>query len=719
MRKISPLILLLITCCILHGRPLDVIIVTSRDSSENGYGEFLREIYMDNAEVEIDDNRYKEDSLTETEKQQLQQADLIIISSDNSGGDYNDHSAFWNSLSVPILCHSISVCRSNSHKNWDWFSSGKKTNSISDFYVSDPTDDLFDGIDVSSGSITIFDSATDFSVPNESYTGNGKLLAVDASGMPLIVRFDGNDPKYYDTSLYGSSRAPRIYFALGQEPADFFLNATTPAKQLLRNAITQLLDECWLGGDINCDRVVDVKDLIELSGQWLLEGALLPADIAEDGKVNVVDFGLLAGFWLKGSDDTAPLCDPAEWTDVPAVGDFGIVEMKAKSTDDDLHGVQYYYECIENSAYSSGWQYKRKYTPADLPLGTSFSFRTKSRDTSSMLNETQPSSAESVRTDGLFYCSSDASAAVAVDEKRFIMADDEINVLQVFDWDKPGSEPNVETDISAELTLDTQHPEADFEGATWFNGRVFWITSHGRSRYGDYWKSRYNFFATTIAPNGTVTVDGVCNDLVDALIGYDRTWSELNLGLEAAIGTTGDHIDTNPIPALAPKDSGLNIEGLCTTADGKKMFIAFRNPRPGGMALVIPLANPEEVVLSGATPMLEAPILIDLNGLGVRSIEYSESFGEYLIVAGSHKGGSDEPVQYLYNYDFEIQDRDKLATFSDITPEALFQFPQANEINLLSDDGTRMIESPTGAVVNKSLPRSKRTYRTRTVKPGK
>lgn len=710
--------MLLAICCMLHARPLDIIIVTNNDSSENGYGEFLREIYMDNAAVEIDDDRYKEDSLTEAEKQQLQSADLIIISSDNSGGDYNDHSAFWSTLPVPILCHNISVCRSNSHDNWDWFGSGKTTNSISDFYASDPNDGIFNGIDVTSGGITIFNSAMDFSVPDESYSGNGKLLATDLSGMPVIVRFDGSESKYYDTSLYDPNQTPRIYFALSREPADFFLNATPSAKQLLRNAITQLLPQCWLTGDINCDRVVDMKDFSELSVQWLQsalpESQPLEADISRDGNVNVFDLKLMAVFWLEGFDDTAPLPDPADWKDEPAVQDGGFIAMKAKNTDDDLHGVQYRFDCIENNIYSSSWQYEREYIPADLPAGRTFSFRTKTRDTSSMLNETQPSSVESVRTDGVFYCSSDASAAVALDEKRFIMADDEINMLQVFDWDRPGSDPNVETDISAALTLDIQHPEADLEGATWFNGRVFWITSHGRSKNGDYWKSRYNFFATTIDPNGTATVDGVYTNLIDDLIQYDKIW---NLGLQAAIGTTGDHIDEGTIPALAPKVDGLNIEGLCTTADGNKMFIGFRNPRPGGMALIIPLSNPEEVVLDGATPILEEPNLIDLNGLGIRSIEYSDSFGEYLIVAGSHKSGNNEPVQYLYNYDFEIHDRDKLATFTDITPEAIFQFPQANEINLLSDDGTRIIETSSGPVINKLLPRAQRRYRTRTIKP--
>ncbi|MHC4998688.1 MAG: hypothetical protein ACYTEM_06670, partial [Planctomycetota bacterium] len=224
---------------------------------------------------------------------------------------------------------------------------------------------------------------------------------------------------------------------------------------------------------------------------------------------------------------------------------------------------------------------------------------------------------------------------------------------------------------------------------------------------------------TTITPDGTATVDGVYTGLIDDLIQYDQIH---NLGLEAAIGTTASgNIRQNPIPDLAPKVSGLNIEGLCTTADGSKMYISFRNPRPeiDGkiMALVIPLANPEAMVLSGADPNLEAPLFIDLDDLGIRSMEYSPSFGEYLIIAGSHQGGDDEPVQYLYNYDFTVQDRDKLATFTGITPEAIFQFPDANDINLLSDDGTRIIDTPSGPVTNKDLPREQRTYRTRTIKP--
>ena len=244
-RKICPVVFLLTVCCIVQARPLNVIIVTSKNSSEDGYSEFLRDIYLDNANVEIDDDRYKE-PLNDTEQQELRGADLVIVSSDNSGSDYNADSAFWASLTVPILSHNISICRSNGHDNWDWFGSGQTTVSISEFYALDSNDPVFDGIDLTGGSVTLFDSAFDFSVPDEPYTGNGTLLATDSSGLPVIVSFDGNEPNYYDGSLYDPNGSLRIYFALPDEPVTFFANATAPAKQLLRNAVTLLLPECWL-----------------------------------------------------------------------------------------------------------------------------------------------------------------------------------------------------------------------------------------------------------------------------------------------------------------------------------------------------------------------------------------------------------------------------------------------------------------------------------------
>jgi len=317
-----------------------------------------------------------------------------------------------------------------------------------------------------------------------------------------------------------------------------------------------------------------------------------------------------------------------------------------------------------------------------------------------------------------FYGSADASAAVALDGQRFIMADDENNILRVYDWNQPGSEPICQTDISVDIGSDPKYPEADIEGAAWLNNRIFWITSHGRSKKGAYRQGRCRFFATSVDPNGMTTIEGVYANLIDNLITYDKQYK---LGLQAAIGTANDHVNTQKNGKLAPKEKGLNIEGLCTAADGSTMLIGFRNPRPQvdgkEMALIIPLTNPEAVVLKGQIPVFNSPILIDLGGLGIRSIEYAPKLKKYFIIAGSHKGGEDAPVFHLYTYDFQKQELDKLFTFSDFSPEALFQFPDTDEIILLSDDGTRMIDTPKGPLENKLLPVDQRTFRTRMIKP--
>jgi hypothetical protein len=311
---------------------------------------------------------------------------------------------------------------------------------------------------------------------------------------------------------------------------------------------------------------------------------------------------------------------------------------------------------------------------------------------------------------------------VALNEDLFIVGGDEVSYLRVYERNNPASVPILSVGIGPYLNIEPEHPESDIEGATWFGGRIFWITSHGRNRDGNYQYSRHQFFATTITLDGPditdFSVDGNYTGLVDDLIEYDSVY---NLGLADAIGVVDGHVDTNTLPDLAPKVDGLNIEGLCAAAEGDSLLIALRNPRPeindDKHALIIRLQNPEQVVLLGETPVFAPPILLDLGPFGIRSIEYSPSLGAYLIIAGSHQSSDEEPVQILYSYDAVTGDLDKLDEFPDITPEAMFQFPFSDEIQLLSDDGVLLVDTPVGPTQNKYLPLEYRTFRSHTISP--
>lgn len=106
----------------------------------------------------------------------------------------------------------------------------------------------------------------------------------------------------------------------------------------------------------------------------------------------------------------------------------------------------------------------------------------------------------------VFHGASDASAAVAIGEDMFIVADDENNVLRVYRTGQTGL-PSLSYDLTAFLGMDPEHPEADIEGSTMIGSRIYWITSHGRNKDGKMRPNRYRFFATDASVNdASVTV---------------------------------------------------------------------------------------------------------------------------------------------------------------------------------------------------------------------
>src|SRR5438309_1135133 len=91
----------------------------------------------------------------------------------------------------------------------------------------------------------------------------------------------------------------------------------------------------------------------------------------------------------------------------------------------------------------------------------------------------------------------DASAAVALDDKLFAVANDEDNILRIYHLGRGGA-PVQSFDLSPFLKVDPKFPETDLEGAAWLGDQIFLIGSHGRNRDGKYRESRHRFFAITV-----------------------------------------------------------------------------------------------------------------------------------------------------------------------------------------------------------------------------
>jgi len=268
----------------------------------------------------------------------------------------------------------------------------------------------------------------------------------------------------------------------------------------------------------------------------------------------------------------------------------------------------------------------------------------------------------------------DASAAVFVAPSRFVVANDEDNTLRIYQTGTPEPQPGA-LDLEPFLGIQGDKREADLKGATRIGGRIYWIGSHGASAKGKGRPNRHRLFATDLTPGPAGVelrpVGEPFRDLVPAL---------------AAVAFEG----FDPVAAgrEAPESpGGLNVEGLTRTPDGR-LLIGLRNPIPHGMAILVPLDNPAGLVEGREPPALGPPVPLDLGGLGVRSIEYSEARGEYLVVAGAF---DDSGRFALYRWSGRPANRPVEIPGIDLhglRPEALAVALEGRGFLLLSDDGS-------------------------------
>lgn len=277
-------------------------------------------------------------------------------------------------------------------------------------------------------------------------------------------------------------------------------------------------------------------------------------------------------------------------------------------------------------------------------------------------------------------------------DQIFIVANDQDNTLRAY---RPeGGEPldMPSGNLNKFLHLDPEDDDddkADFEAATWLNGKAYWIGSHSRSRKGRLREQRRQFFATRVStqsntPALSPTSEKPFGGLLEAIVALDPRLEE-----KIKLNVAKDE-------KLAPDNGGFNIEGLTARPDGKSVLLGLRSPLLNGNAVLIPLENPEAVIEKNEKPVLGRPIEIDVGGRGVRSIEYSAAAKAYFIVAGP--AGGKEGTFDLYRlpedekppaipfpgFAAALQNLDASRPFQ---PEALVIDSTGKKLHLFSDDG--------------------------------
>jgi hypothetical protein len=112
-----------------------------------------------------------------------------------------------------------------------------------------------------------------------------------------------------------------------------------------------------------------------------------------DLTINQIDYTLT----INDGETDPPVPNPMTFAIAPTAAGTGTITMTA-STADDVSGVEYFFKCIAGPGHDSGWTTNPVYNDTGLIGNTQYTYTVTARDTSSNLNETDPSDPASATT---------------------------------------------------------------------------------------------------------------------------------------------------------------------------------------------------------------------------------------------------------------------------------------------------------------------------------
>jgi hypothetical protein len=293
----------------------------------------------------------------------------------------------------------------------------------------------------------------------------------------------------------------------------------------------------------------------------------------------------------------------------------------------------------------------------------------------------------------------DASAAVDLGGTRFVVASDEpcsdgSQVLHVYDRDYPRPLATVSL---AEVAGRKAHREMDLEAGVRVDDRIYWVSSHGHDANGERDPARCAFFATDLRDGRVEPRGEAYRGLLDDMIGSEAL-APLQLG----------DLDRR---GLAPKQGGLNIEGMAARPDGA-VLLGLRSPLLDRRAVLVPFLNPD-AVLDGREPArFDPPIALDLRGNGIRDVTWDPSRRIYVLLGGASGRGNGRTLYVWSGRSADAPVAVDAAIPEDFNAEAVFVDSATGHVRVFSDDGSRVMESASGKRrANKELKDSRRAFR--------
>lgn len=275
----------------------------------------------------------------------------------------------------------------------------------------------------------------------------------------------------------------------------------------------------------------------------------------------------------------------------------------------------------------------------------------------------------------------DASGAVSLGDGRFLVVDNEDEVLRVYE--KGRSDP-IDADMDIRDVLnpyggDYGKKRADLEGIAKIGDLFFIIGSHGDNKEGELRANRHVLFAVRIEEG-----DGGYSASIQG-----QPYRLLRSDIEAH-------------PLFRQAQGYFNIEGLAATPEGH-LLVGFREPlvphddKEEDDAVIFEILNPKDL-MAGKRTNLGRIHIVNLEGRGIRSLMLDEAGQDYLISAGP-KGDNENDVEAFKLFRWQgpgdrnpkqVNEKDWLSSDVSMTPEAIFT-DETGEIYILSDDGEQLV----------------------------
>lgn len=143
---------------------------------------------------------------------------------------------------------------------------------------------------------------------------------------------------------------------------------------------------------------------------------------------------------------------------------------------------------------------------------------------------------------------------------------------------------------------------------------IYAITSHSKTNKGERNPDREQLIRFQISGSSVGNIRSVTN-LRDALEGA----ADLQAAIEDQTGLTVDF-------------DRLNIEGLAYYRAKQQLMLGLRDPKAGEKSVIVVIENPDDMFEAGAAPRFGTPIVLDLQGGGIRALSYDPVMQSFLIV---------------------------------------------------------------------------------------